>query len=90
MRGHASIANADFQVKPAKGERSKPPTDEERAALRLAKEQEKLAKAQAKNAGNAIGPDELKARQEAAAAVGPKANAAASGSGSSQDTVRDS
>jgi len=65
--------------------RNKPPTEEERAALRAAKEEEKLAKAQAKALTNDISPDELKARQEKAAAVAPKAPEA---SGSEQKVVR--
>ena len=63
--------------------RNKPPTEEERAALKAAKEQEKLAKAQAKALANNLGPDELKERQAQAVAVSP----VASSSGSAQKTV---
>ena len=65
--------------------RNKPPTEEERAALRAAKEEEKLAKAQAKALANNLSPDELKTRQAEAAAASPQAPAA---SGSEQKTVR--
>jgi hypothetical protein len=51
--------------------------------LRAAKEQEKLAKAQAKALANNLGPDELKERQAQAAAVTP----VASSSGSAPKTV---
>jgi hypothetical protein len=51
---------------------NKPPTEEERAALRLKKEQEKLAKAQAKLAADNPTPGEVQARSAEAATVVPK------------------
>jgi uncharacterized protein (DUF1778 family) len=65
--------------KVAKEFRTKPPTEEERAALRLKKEQEKLAKAQAKETENNLTPAEIQSRSAKAAAVIP-AQAGASGS----------
>lgn len=77
--------SADVQrSKKDKSGRNAPPTEEERAALRLAKEQEKLAKAQAKAAANNLSPEELKARQQAAVSVTPNGVAP---SGSGQKTV---
>lgn len=86
--GHSIVssklaADADAIQDKKKDARKAPPTEEERAALRAQKEQEKLAKAQAKAAENNLGPDELKDRQAKAAAVEPQAGAA-SGSGSQQ------
>jgi hypothetical protein len=75
-------------VKKDKDIRSAPPTEEERAALRLKKEQEKLAKQQAKQAGNGLSPEELKKRDAEAAAVSPVvASTNASGQGSSKAPV---
>lgn len=84
--GHSVFSSelaADAIQDKKKDARKAPPTEEERAALRAQKEQEKLAKAQAKAAENSLGPDELKDRQAKAAAVEPQAGAA-SGSGSQQ------
>lgn len=84
--GHSFVSSkpaADAIQDKKKDARKAPPTEEERAALRAQKEQEKLAKAQAKAAENNLGPDELKDRQAKAAAVEPQADAA-SGSGSQQ------
>ncbi|ORY32565.1 hypothetical protein BCR39DRAFT_522888 [Naematelia encephala] len=76
---------APKKEKKAKDVRTKPPTEEERAALRLQKDQEKLAKAQAKQAVNDVSPEELKARQAKAGAAEPVASG--SGSGSSSQTA---
>ncbi len=54
--------------------RNKPPTEEERAALRSQREQEKLAKAQAKNAPDNLSPAELQKRDQEAAAIVPSSS----------------
>ena len=57
--------------KPAKEIRNHPPTEEERAALRLRKEQEKLAKTLAKNASDNLSPIEVQKGDHHATAPGP-------------------
>ncbi len=64
--------------KPKVEKSNKPPTEEERAALRAIKEQEKKAKAEAKASGNALTPETVAQRSEDAAAHTPSV---ASGSG---------
>jgi tyrosyl-tRNA synthetase len=65
------VGSLTHRKKAPKGS-NKPPTEEERAALRLKKEQEKLAKAQAKLAADNLTPGEVQARSAEAATVVPK------------------
>ncbi|WVQ99265.1 phosphoribosylaminoimidazolesuccinocarboxamide synthase [Kwoniella sp. CBS 9459] len=83
------LAYPDLTAAPAaekkikkKDVRSKPPTEEERAALRAAKEKEKAEKAAAKAATEGVKPEELAQKSKDAAAVGPAAIASSSGSSS--------
>ena len=65
-----------LQPKPTKEFRNKPPTEEERAALRLKKEQEKLAK-QAKQSGNDLSAADIVTRDAKAAEATPLVNGTA-------------
>ncbi|GFZ44099.1 Phosphoribosylaminoimidazole-succinocarboxamide synthase [Saitozyma sp. JCM 24511] len=67
----AEAKKGEPKVKAPKGS-NKPPTEEERATLRLKKEQEKLAKAQAKLAADNLTPGEVQARSAEAATIVPK------------------